>query len=87
MFLRSLKMFGGQTVRRLDLLGWNEMEDVKRLLECVLRLAWLDLGKRFGASNVAVCGDAAPSSRALYMAHPNAVHVSLSPILVIMHQF
>ena len=48
-FLENLKA-GGDTVRRLELVGWNEMEDVRRLAECVPKLVWLDLGKRGGAA-------------------------------------
>ena len=47
LFLENLKA-GGDTVRRLELMGWNEMEDVRRLAECVPKLVWLDLGKRGG---------------------------------------
>ncbi|KAM5541883.1 hypothetical protein V8D89_004612 [Ganoderma adspersum] len=47
-FLENLRA-GGDTVRRLELAGWNEMEDVRRLAECVPKLVWLDLGKRGGA--------------------------------------
>ncbi|KAI0634680.1 hypothetical protein C8Q77DRAFT_1103526 [Trametes polyzona] len=48
-FLENLRAYGAQTVRRLELGGWNEMEDVKRLAECVPRLTWLDLGKKEGS--------------------------------------
>ncbi|KAI1785084.1 hypothetical protein LXA43DRAFT_1119298 [Ganoderma leucocontextum] len=50
-FLENLRA-GGDTVRRLELAGWNEMEDVRRLAECVPKLVWLDLGKRGGAGSV-----------------------------------
>ncbi|KAH9848981.1 hypothetical protein C2E23DRAFT_936547 [Lenzites betulinus] len=50
LFLEALKTCGAQTVRRLELVGWNEMEDVRRLAECVPRLTWLDLGKKEGVS-------------------------------------
>jgi hypothetical protein len=32
-------------VRRVELAGWNELDDVKRLAECVPRLTWLDVNK------------------------------------------
>ncbi|KAI0747215.1 hypothetical protein C8Q80DRAFT_1271992 [Daedaleopsis nitida] len=45
-FLDLLRTHGAQGVKRLELAGWSEMEDVRRLAECVPRLVWLDLGKR-----------------------------------------
>lgn len=52
-FLENLREFGTQ-VRRLELAGWNEMEDVRRLAECVPRLVWLDIGKRGGSASNSV---------------------------------
>jgi len=40
----------GGKVSRIELSGWNEMEDIKRLAECVPKLAWLDVGKRDNTS-------------------------------------
>ncbi|KAL1941806.1 hypothetical protein VTO73DRAFT_6806 [Trametes versicolor] len=57
LFLENLKLHG-VSVRRLELAGWNDMEDVKRLAECVPRLTWLDLGKKEGAANGAAAGPA-----------------------------
>ncbi|TBU28292.1 hypothetical protein BD311DRAFT_722777 [Dichomitus squalens] len=50
-FLENLRAFGNgtQPVKRLELAGWNDMEDVRRLAECVPKLVWLDLGKRNGS--------------------------------------
>ncbi|KAI0777808.1 hypothetical protein BD413DRAFT_686859 [Trametes elegans] len=58
-FLENLRLYGGQTVRRLELAGWNDMEDVKKLAECAPRLTWLELGKKEGA----VGGNAGASNR------------------------
>ncbi|KAH0826213.1 hypothetical protein J3R83DRAFT_5658 [Lanmaoa asiatica] len=43
-FLASLKQCGG-SVRRVELVGWNDLDDIKRLVECVPRLTWLDVNK------------------------------------------
>ena len=32
-------------MRRVELAGWNELDDIKRLAECVPRLTWLDVNK------------------------------------------
>ncbi|OJT08254.1 hypothetical protein TRAPUB_793 [Trametes pubescens] len=60
LFSEYLGKYGAQTVRRLELAGWNDMEDVKRLAECVPRLNWLDLGKKEGVAS----GAAGPASKA-----------------------
>lgn len=44
-FLTNLTRTGGK-VTRIELSGWNEMEDVRRLAECLPKLTWLDVGKR-----------------------------------------
>ena len=44
-FLDALK-FGGSTIKRLDLAAYTELEDIRRLAECVPKLAWLDVGKK-----------------------------------------
>jgi hypothetical protein len=36
----------GSKVSRIELAGWNEMEDLRKLLECVPKLSWLDVGNR-----------------------------------------
>lgn len=45
--LNSLKV-GGHTVKRIEMVGWSDMEDVKKLAECVPKVSWLDLGKKLG---------------------------------------
>jgi hypothetical protein len=44
-FFANLARAGGK-VSRVELAGWNEMEDLRRLLECVPKLSWLDVGNR-----------------------------------------
>ncbi|KIY44226.1 hypothetical protein FISHEDRAFT_21472, partial [Fistulina hepatica ATCC 64428] len=41
--LANLRLHG-QSVRRIELMGWTEMEDLRRLAESVPGLAWLDVG-------------------------------------------
>ncbi|KAF7362451.1 hypothetical protein MVEN_00592700 [Mycena venus] len=49
LFLASLRRYGTD-VRRIELAGWSEMEDIRRLAEAAPGLVWLDLGKK-GASS------------------------------------
>jgi hypothetical protein len=44
-FFANLARAGGK-ISRLELAGWNEMEDLRKLLECVPKLSWLDVGNR-----------------------------------------
>ena len=44
-FFKNLKAIG-EKLSKIELSGWNEMEDIRRLAECVPNLTWLDLGKR-----------------------------------------
>ncbi|KAG7097942.1 hypothetical protein E1B28_005253 [Marasmius oreades] len=46
LFLDRLKRFGGDTLKRIELVGWSEMEDIKRLVDSAPKLVWLDIGKR-----------------------------------------
>ena len=77
-FLDSLRAHG-QTVRRLELAGWNDMEDVRRLVECVPRLTWLDLGRR---TSTAMPGAAATGAAATSHATAKAAvaHVVPNPV-------
>ncbi|KAJ7503195.1 hypothetical protein B0H11DRAFT_1711786 [Mycena galericulata] len=45
LFLASLRRYGAG-VRRIELAGWNEMEDIRRLAEAAPNLVWLDIGKK-----------------------------------------
>ena len=44
-FFANLARAGGK-ISRVELAGWNEMEDLRKLLECVPKLSWLDVGNR-----------------------------------------
>ena len=33
-------------LKRIELSGWSEMDDIRRLVECVPGLTWLDIGKK-----------------------------------------
>jgi hypothetical protein len=48
-FLAGLRRVS-TTVKRIELAGWNEVEDIKRLVVCAPKLAWLDVGKRANAN-------------------------------------
>ncbi|KAJ7125374.1 hypothetical protein C8R44DRAFT_703623 [Mycena epipterygia] len=48
LFLASLRRYGAD-VRRIELAGWSEMEDIKRLAESAPGLVWLDIGKKGAA--------------------------------------
>ncbi|PBK86263.1 hypothetical protein ARMGADRAFT_1055330 [Armillaria gallica] len=52
-FLSSLKLYGG-SIKRVELGGWNDMDDIRRLVENVPMLSWLDTGKKLsGGQNLA----------------------------------
>ncbi|KAK0218589.1 hypothetical protein EDD85DRAFT_893785 [Armillaria nabsnona] len=52
-FLSSLKLFGG-SIKRVELGGWNDMDDIRRLVESAPMLSWLDTGKKLsGGQNLA----------------------------------
>ncbi|KAF8917912.1 hypothetical protein CPB85DRAFT_1214527 [Mucidula mucida] len=44
-FMTSLKLFAPD-VKRIELSGWHDMEDIRRLVEAAPRLVWLDTGKK-----------------------------------------
>ncbi|TDL22004.1 hypothetical protein BD410DRAFT_789087 [Rickenella mellea] len=44
-FFENVKRYA---VKRLELSGFNEFDDIRRLVECVPKLMWLDVGKRGG---------------------------------------
>jgi hypothetical protein len=39
-------------LKRIELAGWSEMEDIRRLVECVPGLTWLEVGKKCLGTNV-----------------------------------
>lgn len=42
-FLANLARIGGE-ISRVELAGWREMDDLRKLLGCVPKLTWLDVG-------------------------------------------
>jgi hypothetical protein len=75
-FLANLKRYGS-SVKRIELAGWREMEDIKRLVDCVPHLTWLDVGKKIVASGTAInSGKVAP-----------LVHTNVVSLLYICAQF
>ncbi|KAJ7099361.1 hypothetical protein B0H15DRAFT_900596 [Mycena belliarum] len=48
LFLTNLRRHGAD-VRRIELAGWSEMDEVRRVSESAPGLVWLDLGKKGGA--------------------------------------
>lgn len=49
-FLKNLRRY---PVKRLELVGYNEFEDIKRLVDSVPRTVWLDVGKKANATHKA----------------------------------
>ncbi|KAJ3564163.1 hypothetical protein NP233_g8472 [Leucocoprinus birnbaumii] len=41
----------GQTLKRIELDGWGDLDDVKMLAHCVPKLTWLDIGRRLRPAN------------------------------------
>ncbi|KAF8877831.1 hypothetical protein CPB84DRAFT_1852537 [Gymnopilus junonius] len=54
-FLSNLRL-QGSTIRRIEMTGWHDMEDVKRVVGCVPSLVWLDVGRKLGGSGSASSG-------------------------------
>ncbi|OCB85043.1 hypothetical protein A7U60_g8000 [Sanghuangporus baumii] len=46
-FLEALRR---SDIRRIDLAGYGEFEDIRRLVDCAPKLTWLDIGKKTSAS-------------------------------------
>lgn len=49
-------------MKRIEMVGWSEMEDVRRLVECIPKVAWLDVGKKLGAGQSTSTRDTAHAS-------------------------
>lgn len=50
-FMHNLKHTGaGAGIRRVELLGWHDIDEVKRLVGCLPGVQYLDVGRRIGAS-------------------------------------
>ena len=48
-FLSNLKRIA-HTIRRIEMVGWHDMEDVKKLTACIPNVHHLDLGRRLGGA-------------------------------------
>jgi homoserine dehydrogenase len=44
-FLYNLKRYN-KSIKRIELNGWKELEDIRCLIECTPALTWLDVGKK-----------------------------------------
>lgn len=49
-FLTNLKQ-ASATIRKIELSGWHDMEEIRRLATCVPSVQHLDIGKRLGGPN------------------------------------
>lgn len=49
-FYQNLKRAGG-TVKRIEMEGWGDLDDIKMLALCVPKLTWLDVGRRLRPVN------------------------------------
>ncbi|TFY62090.1 hypothetical protein EVJ58_g4085 [Rhodofomes roseus] len=60
-FVANLRAFG-QTVKRIELLGYTDMDEIRKLSDAAPQLTWLDVGKRIdghGAAGAAMGVDRA----------------------------
>jgi len=48
-FLSNLKGYSS-TVRKVELAGWHDMEDIRKLTPCIPNVQHLDIGRRLGAA-------------------------------------
>jgi hypothetical protein len=48
-FLSNLKKIA-HTIRRIEMVGWHDMEDIKKLTACIPNVQHLDLGRRLGGA-------------------------------------
>jgi hypothetical protein len=62
--LNSLKSGGGM-VKRLEMVGWSDIEDIKKLAECVPKLTWLNIGKKVGMGASGSMREIASSSNSI----------------------
>lgn len=51
-FLYALKQYG-KSVRRIELAGWTDMDDIRQLAESAPQLTWLDVGRRTTSAHAA----------------------------------
>ena len=48
-FLSNLKQ-AAHTIRRIEMVGWHDMEDLKKLTACIPNVQYLDVGRRLGSA-------------------------------------
>ncbi|TFK70672.1 hypothetical protein BDN72DRAFT_838619 [Pluteus cervinus] len=53
LFLDTLKRYN-KTVKCIEMIGWTEMEDIRRIAECLPSLHSLDVGRKVGGSGTGV---------------------------------
>jgi hypothetical protein len=70
--LQSLRI-GGGTVKRVEMVGWSDIDDIKKLADRVPKISWLDIGKKLG---VAACG----TSREIIPSTSNSVKTANNTI-------
>ena len=48
-FLSNLGHYGS-SIRKIELVGWHDMEDIRKLASCIPSLQYLDVGRRLGGA-------------------------------------
>ncbi|KDR76706.1 hypothetical protein GALMADRAFT_453238 [Galerina marginata CBS 339.88] len=51
-FLANLRQ-AGSGIRRVEMVGWHDMEDVRKVAGCLPHVQWLDVGRRLGGGGAA----------------------------------
>jgi hypothetical protein len=74
--LKGLRM-GGGTVRRIELVGWSDIEDVKKLADVVPKVSWLDLGNKLGVSADGSSREAIPPTSNSVKATHNTINTNV----------
>ncbi|KIY74110.1 hypothetical protein CYLTODRAFT_364451 [Cylindrobasidium torrendii FP15055 ss-10] len=52
-FLTALKLFG-TGVKRMEMNGWHDMEDIRRIVDAAPRVSWFDAGKKLTGGPAAI---------------------------------
>ena len=76
LLLNSLKV-GGNTVKRIEMVGWSDIEDVKKLAECVPKVTWLDLGKKLGVGRGGSSRDIPPTAASSHKSTNNSINTNV----------
>jgi hypothetical protein len=74
--LKSLRA-GGSFLKRVEMVGWSDTEDVRKLVECIPKVSWLDLGKKLGAGTGGSPREIIPPTSHSTKATNNAVHTNV----------